>query len=140
MYETILVPTDGSKNSRNAAQNAIELAKRHDSTIHTLYVMDMGEAAFVSVPDDIRQTRERLEQKGGKFTRDIREMVEAEAIDCVTEVRTGIAPEEIVEYAEEIGADVIVMGKRGRSDPDKPAFGSITRRVIGKTSALVLTA
>jgi nucleotide-binding universal stress UspA family protein len=27
--------------------------------------------------------------------------------------------------------DLIVMGKRGRSDPDKPMIGSTTRRVLG---------
>ena len=44
------------------------------------------------------------------------------------------------EFDFEIDADLIVMGKRGRSDPDKPAFGSITNRVIGSTDVLVLTA
>lgn len=140
MYETILVPTDGSKNAKNAAENAIRIAKRHGSTIYALYVMDMGDADFVAAPSDLRETRERLETKGRRFTREIEDLVEAEDIECVTEVRSGIAPEAIVEYADEIGADLIVMGKRGRSDPDKPAFGTITNRVIGSTDTLVLTA
>lgn len=140
MYETILVPTDGSKSAKNAAKNAIRIAKRHGSTIYALYVMDMGDADFVAAPSDLRETRERLETKGRRFTREIENMVEEEDIECISEVRSGIAPETIVEYAEEIGADLIVMGKRGRSDPDKPAFGSITNRVIGSTEKLVLTA
>ena len=140
MYETILVPTDGSKNAKNAAENAIRIAKRHGSTIYALYVMDMGDADFVAAPSDLRETRERLETKGRRFTREIEDLIEAEDIECVTEVRSGIAPEAIVEYADEVGADLIVMGKRGRSDPDKPAFGTITNRVIGSTDTLVLTA
>jgi nucleotide-binding universal stress UspA family protein len=140
MYDTILVPTDGSRAAKDAARNAIRIAKRHGSTIHTLYAMDMGDAGYVATPSDIRETRQRLETKGLEFTREIEELVEAEGIECVGEVRSGIAPETIVEYADEIGADLIVMGKRGRSDPDKPAFGSITNRVIGSTDTLVLTA
>jgi len=140
MYETVLVPTDGSRAARNAAENAIRIAKRHDSTIHALYVMDMGDAGYVATPSDIRETRQRLESKGLEFTREIEELVEEAGVECVCEVRAGIAEETIVEYADEVGADLVVMGKRGRSDPDKPAFGSITNRVIGSTDTLVLTA
>jgi nucleotide-binding universal stress UspA family protein len=140
VYETILVPTDGSRAATDAAKNALRLAKHHDSTIHALYVIDMGDMDYVATPSDIRETRQRIEGKGLKFTRNIEELVEDEGIECVTEVRAGIAPETIVEYADEVGADLIVMGKRGRSDPDKPAFGSITNRVIGSTDTLVLTA
>lgn len=140
MYDTILVPTDGSGPATDAAKNAIRIAKRHDSTIYTIYVIDMGDMDYVATPSDIRETRQRIESKGLKFTRELEELVEEEGIECITEVRTGIAPETIVEYAEEIDADLIVMGKRGRSDPDKPAFGTITNRVIGSTDKLVLTA
>jgi len=139
-YGTILVPTDGSTAARDAAENAIRLAERHDSTIHALYVIDMGEMGYVATPSDIRETRERIESKGLKYTREIEELVEGEGLECVTEVRAGIAAETIVEYADEIDAELIVMGKRGRSDPDKPAFGTITNRVIGSTDRLVLTA
>ena len=52
----------------------------------------------------------------------------------------GIAPGPVInDYVEAHAVDLIVMGKRGRSDPDKPAFGTITNRVIGSTDALVLT-
>ena len=139
MYEQILVPTDGSKQARNAAENAVRIAKRHDSTIHALYVMDMGDAAFVATPSDIGETRKRLEKKGQEYTDDVREMAEEAGVPCEVEVRTGIPEEEILEYARDEGVDLIVMGKRGRSDPDKPAFGTITNRIIGKTDILVLT-
>ena len=139
MYDSILVPTDGSKGARNAAENAIRIAKRHDSTIHTLYVMDMGDAAFVATPSDIRETRARLEQKGLEYTREIEEMAEKAGVQTVSEIKTGIPTEEILEYVDEHDVDLIVMGKRGRSDPDKPAFGTITNRIVGSSEALVLT-
>ena len=138
MYEHILVPTDGSGRSRNAVENAIRIAERHGSTIHALYVMDMGDAAFVATPSDISETRRRLEKKGREYTSSIAERAEEAGVACEVEVRTGIPEEEIVEYARDHDVDLIVMGKRGRSDPDKPAFGTITNRVIGSTEALVL--
>jgi len=138
MYEHVLVPTDGSKRSANAVENAIRIAERHGSTIHALYVMDMGDAAFVATPSDIAETRQRLEKKGREYTLDVAERAEEAGVRCRTEVRSGIPEEEILEYARDHDVDLIVMGKRGRSDPDKPAFGTITNRVIGSSDALVL--
>jgi nucleotide-binding universal stress UspA family protein len=138
VYENILVPTDGSKRARNAVENAIRMAERYGSTIHALYVMDMGDAAFVATPSDIAETRARLEKKGKKYTERVRELAELKDVECVVETRTGVAEDEIVAYAAENDIDLIVMGKRGRSDPDKPAFGTITDRVIGSTDVLVL--
>ncbi len=133
MYKHILVPTDGSRGAKRAGRHAIDLATENGGTVHALYVMDMGDADFVATPSDIAETRERLEKKGARFTDEIAEMAADADVEYETAVRSGIAPEEIVAYAQENGVDVIVMGKRGRSDPDKPAFGSRTRRVIGLT-------
>jgi nucleotide-binding universal stress UspA family protein len=139
MYTNILVATDGSKRAKRAAEHAIDLAKQDGATIHALYVMDIGDAAFVAIPDDIAETRGRLEKKGTEFVSVVEELADDAGIDCVTAVKSGIAPERIVEYAEENDIDLIVIGKRGRSDPDKPAFGSITGRVIGLSSVPVHT-
>jgi hypothetical protein len=44
-----------------------------------------------------------------------------------------------VDYVNEHDIDLVVMGKRGRSDPDKPLFGTITNRVVGSVDVLVFT-
>ena len=139
MYTNILVPTDGSRPAKRAAEHAIELAEQGGGTVHALYVMDMGDAAFVAIPDDIAETRSRLEKKGTEFVGDIEVMASEADVECVPAVKSGIAPERIIEYAEENDIDLIVMGKRGRSDPDKPAIGSITGRVVGLSEVPVHT-
>ena len=40
MFERILVPTDGSEPSRNAAKTGIELAAAHGATVHALYAVE----------------------------------------------------------------------------------------------------
>jgi nucleotide-binding universal stress UspA family protein len=128
-----LVPTDGSKAARRATRQAIDLAKRDDATVHAMYVMDMGDADFVAVPSDIAETRTRLEQKGRGFTDDVSDLAAEADVDCVSVVKSGIPEDEIIEYAEAQGVDLIVIGRRGRSDPDKPLIGSTTNRVLGQT-------
>jgi nucleotide-binding universal stress UspA family protein len=130
-YKHVLVPTDGSKAAKRATEQAIELVKDSDGTVHALYVMDMGDAAFVAIPSDIKETRQRLEKKGRTFVNEVEEQAEESGVDCVAVVKSGIPEEEIVEYVHEHTVDLVVMGRRGRSDPDKPLIGSTTKRVLG---------
>ena len=130
-FDDILVPTDGSKSAREGARQAIKFARRNGATLHVLYAMDMGDAAYVAIPSDIAETRKRLEKKGQTFVAEIEELADDAGVPCVTEVTSNTPIEAIVEYVDEHDIDLVVMGKRGRSDPDKPLIGSITRRVIG---------
>jgi len=130
-YDEILVPTDGSRHAKRAAEHAVNLAKQHGGRVHALYVMDMGDAAFVATPSDIGETRDRLERKGRDYTNDVEVLASDAEVDVVTEVRSGIPEDEIVEYVDSANIDLVVMGKRGRSDPDKPALGSLTQRIVG---------
>ena len=135
--DSILVPTDGSKAAMRAAKQAIELAKEYDATVHAMYVMDMGDVDYVAVPSDIAETRERLTKKGRKFAAEVEELATEANVECVVVVKSGIPEQEIIQYADEMGIGLIVMGKRGRSDPDKPLIGSTTNRVVGHTDVPV---
>jgi len=139
-FDDILVPTDGSKSSRQAAAQAIKFARRNDATLHVLYAMDMGDAGYVAVPSDIEETRKRLEQKGREYVSDIEALAAESDVRVVTKVTSDTPIEAIHKYVEENDIDLVVMGKRGRSDPDKPLVGSITNRVIGSLDVPVFTA
>ena len=54
-------------------------------------------------------------------------------------VVNGYAAEEIVSAAEEVGADLIVLGTHGRKGIDKILFGSVAEKVIKTAKAPVLS-
>ena len=56
-----------------------------------------------------------------------------------TMVISGVPHEEIISQAENVGADVIVMGTHGRSGLDHVLFGSTTEKVIRKSNIPVLS-
>jgi nucleotide-binding universal stress UspA family protein len=128
-FQHVLVPTDGSKASKRAAEHAIDLADE-DGRITALYVIDMGDADYVAVPSDIAETKERIREKGRALVDDVRGMAVEAGVSCETAVVTGIADEEIVAYAEDHGVDLIVLGKHGKRGPDKPLIGNTARRVV----------
>jgi nucleotide-binding universal stress UspA family protein len=56
-----------------------------------------------------------------------------------TLVISGVPHEEIIRQADNVGADVIVMGTHGRSGLDHVLFGSTTEKVIRKSTIPVLS-
>lgn len=54
------------------------------------------------------------------------------------DIRTGYAPTAVVEYADDIDADLIVMSTHGRSGIERMLLGSVTERVVRTSSRPVL--
>ena len=140
MYETVLVPTDGSDQSFRAAEEAIDLTAK-DGTIHVLSVVEelplfkqSGEGAKLPEKDRTAE-REYLEEA----TQRIEELADTAGIDCESLVVEGVPYHEILTYAEEIDADAIVLGKRGSGLAAKDMLGSTTERVVRRASTTVIS-
>ena len=139
MYETILIPTDGSDEARKAAEHGIELAAALGATVHTLYVMDFpGVPRALSLRDDEEQLREEYEQYGERVTGEVRDMATETGVECVTALKTGTVHEEIVKYAEDEGADAIVMGT-GYQGRFGALLGTIAEKVVRTATVPVIS-
>jgi len=136
MYEDILFPTDGSDGADEALSHALELVKTHDSTIHVLSVVDstyLGSAAAEAT------TIESLQARTEQVVDETVDEITAHGADVVAERRMGDPYEEIIDYAETEGVDMIVMGTHGRSGLDRFLLGSVTEKVVRTADAPVLT-
>jgi nucleotide-binding universal stress UspA family protein len=139
MYEHVLIPTDGSDEAQKAIDHGVGLAAAFDATVHALYVVDLPNAPRTPhLFDDEEEVRERYEEYGRKVTGEVADTAAAAGIECVTAIRTGAPHEEIVDYAEDEGADLIVMGAgyRGRM---RSLLGSTTEKVVRTSSVPVTT-
>ncbi|NND58788.1 MAG: universal stress protein [Gammaproteobacteria bacterium] len=112
-YQKLLVAVDLSADSDAVCRRAISLAQLGDAELHLLHVVEyvpvepMGEALLpsVEVSDDLlRSARTRLETLAGEHG----------IAQAPREVRIGNIKSELIEYAEEIQADLIVLGSRER--------------------------
>ncbi|WP_122088385.1 universal stress protein [Halalkalicoccus subterraneus] len=130
MYDEILVPTDGGRKSKRAAEHAIELAAALDATVHALYVMDFpGAPRTPYIYGDEDEMKQEYREYGEDVTGEVHEMAAAADVECVTAIRQGSIHEGIINYAEREGVDLIVMvsGYRGRFGG---ILGTITERVV----------
>jgi len=135
MYETILVPTDGSDQADAALDHAVSLARENDATIHLLYVADTNRDSVTTVGGRVVDA---LEAEGERVTSETSERLDSD-VEIVDTVETGDPVETILDYGEMVGADVIVMGTHGRSGLDRYLLGSTTERIVRLSSIPVLT-
>jgi nucleotide-binding universal stress UspA family protein len=138
MYDTILVPTDGSDEALKGARHAIELAADIGGSIHALYVIDLPNAPRAPyIIQDEEEVREEYEKFGEEVTEEVAEMAAEAGVDCETVLRRGSVNERIVDYAEDEGIDLIVVGTGYRGKLGA-LIGSTAEKVV-RTSTVPVT-
>ncbi|MFC4438118.1 MULTISPECIES: universal stress protein [Natrialbaceae] len=105
MYDAILIPTDGRENTERAIEEAIELARVHDATLHALYVINSAEIAPGMDFDDLEPAGEEAVSYVASRAS------EADVDDVRTTVTHGLRHRAILDYADEQDVDLIVMGR-----------------------------
>lgn len=136
MYDTILVPTDGSDAAARAAEEAFGLARETGATVHLIYVVDESASSFLLSGDSMSEVLRELTSNGEEALE--RSAALGEDVSTVTEVVRGVGVHQaIVEYGEKHGIDLVVMGTRGRHGVDH-LLGSTTERVLGQVGLPVL--
>lgn len=139
MYDTILVPVDGSDPSNRAVEHAFELAVRFDATLHAVHVVNThryGEPALSSA----ELVLDELEDRGHEMIDEIADRADNSGIAFEGRVCHGEPSEEILEYAGGIDADLIVLGSQGQSHRQPGHLGGVADRVIRRAGRAVLTA
>ena len=136
MYEDILVPTDGSKGVERAFENALELARNYDSTIHALYVMDVR---MVRRGSFYNAAIEEFGKEGRDATERLVEHAREKDVDALKAIKKGIPHRGILEYADRNDIDLIAMGTHGRTGLDRLLIGSTTEKVVRTSNIPVLT-
>jgi len=140
-FNVIVVPTDFSDFSLRALAYAIGLAEKYGSSLFVLYIaeptLQVSDMAWVGVNDQSLKN-EHAEEAQRQLEQLVRDQVPA-GLPVTAEVRTGDAVEEIIQFAENKGADLVVMATHGRSGLSHMLMGSTAEQVIRKASCPVLT-
>ncbi|MFB6206823.1 MAG: universal stress protein [Haloglomus sp.] len=139
VYDSILVPVDGSDASGQAVEHASQLAQEHDARLHLVTVVEFPEARAVGAADSLSdQAVETMADQGETLVEQAAAGVPDE-LSVVTVVEEGTPSETITEHAASLDADLIVMGSHGRSGLERLALGSTTERVVRRADVPVLT-
>lgn len=143
MYKNILVPIDGSPTSKKALDEAVELARLTGGRIHLLHVVDLYVAAtgFEAAGAYMNDLRPVLVGSGEELVAKAKADVEQSGIAVETEVYESVSQrvsEIIVQRAESLGADLIVLGTHGRRGIERIVMGSDAEQVVRTAPVPVL--
>jgi nucleotide-binding universal stress UspA family protein len=140
-WKRILCPVDFSETSRAAMETAIELAGRFDGELVLVHAYPIPGYTF---PDGSAVASARMLQEladeAARHLEEWRQMALAAGARRVTvEKAVGDPAAEIVRAAEELKADLVVMGTHGRTGIEHALMGSIAERVVRRAKCPVLT-
>jgi nucleotide-binding universal stress UspA family protein len=137
----ILLATDGSEEAELAALKAVELADASDSELHVVHV-GVVPNFLVSYPGTVgyeRRLYEQIEEESRQLLRKESWRVKAAGGTVAgAHLRMGAVALEIVALAEELGADLIVMGSRGLGGVRRALMGSVSDSVVRHAHCPVL--
>ncbi|MDP8950976.1 MAG: universal stress protein [Actinomycetota bacterium] len=130
----VLLATDGSEDAALAARTAVDLTDKSGSELHLVH-------AWTNVPSPHFEgyIRAGLEEEGRRVLDEEARRIEAAGADLAgAHLGEGRTQEVIVDLAEEIGADLIVVGSRGMGTIGSFITGSVSEGVVHLASCPVL--
>lgn len=143
----LLVPVDGSPESKKAVAQAVSLAKKYESEITLITVVEVeSDVAYselgVVVSGEYAGVRDTLikirTESSNKMLDAIIKSLDCTGIPITKTVRVGSAHPEITEEAVQGRYDLIVMGHRGLNPVKRFFMGSVAKRVIEDAPCSVL--
>lgn len=141
MYRNILVPTDGSSLSLQAAEVAIQFARAHGAALMVLSVAQpdpvmLADGALVA--ESATENRVLLDVAQQNVDR-VLQQAQAAGVQARGAVALSFQPhEEIIRVAAEHGCDVVFMASHGRRGLSRLLAGSVTQNVLAYSSIPVL--
>ncbi|MDD2340752.1 MAG: universal stress protein [Methanosarcina sp.] len=128
-YKKIMIATDGSEQVKKAIDAGIDLAKLTGATLYAAYVIVPAGYS----PRDFgwdRTLREFLEAEAKKAVTFVEEAGKAAGIRVEPVFLEGHPANRILDFAEQEGMDLIIMGTLGRTGIDRFLLGSVAEKVV----------
>ncbi|MEL7212817.1 MAG: universal stress protein [Pseudomonadota bacterium] len=136
MFAKIVVGLDGSEQSERALRLACDLAGKYSSELHLVHTPQPHTVAFamgavagyhmattMPSPDEVKEAAEKIFDAGREIADDMGQSV------TDTHMEMGDPGDHIIACAKEVGADLIVTGRRGLGSVGSLLQGSTTQRV-----------
>ena len=135
--QKIIVADDGSAFAQKAVDKAVELAKKEESEIICVNVVeDWCPIGLTEI--DCTVVRELQMKEANILIANAADKFKKAAVNARVIIETGSPAEMIIEVAKREGADMIIAASHGKHGAKKFALGSVTARLIEHSPVPVL--
>jgi len=147
IYKNILLPVDGSENSKRASEHAISIVDINNGNITVLFVVEPNyprlpilPVSTIPTPDE--NYYEELRDEGRQIIKEFEKQLEVnhnKNVDINTIIKEGKAYIEILDTINKGNFDLVILGASGRhSALERFTIGSVTERVIREAQIPVM--
>jgi len=142
MFKTIMVATDGSQTIIRTAALAVGLARLSRGSIIAIYVVDVYRLAhlpgYTALPSLSSRLMELMLKEGELAISEVGNMASDEGVPFDSIIAEGDPSQEIIKRSHKAGADLLVLGRIGRSDLEKIMLGCVAEKVVRHSKIPVL--
>ena len=142
MIKSVMIATDGSDTSKKAAVIGIDIARRANGTVTAVYVMDISRLShlpgYATLPGLKEKILALIQDEGRQAIEFVQDRAQVMGVPCNKIIAQGNPGEELLKAAREQEADLLVMGKIGRTAVEKFLLGSVAEKVVLQSAIPVL--
>jgi nucleotide-binding universal stress UspA family protein len=140
-FKELVVPTDFSEYSLRAIDYGVEIAEKFGSHVALVYVVEplLQAVDLTWTTVDFEELNKAHKETAEKQLEKLAEERFPKGIRCDTVILFGKPFVEILKYAREANADLIVMATHGRGAISHLLLGSTAEKVVRKATCPVLT-
>ncbi len=129
IFDRILVAVDGTEASLRGLRVAAQLAFRYQAEFVVLTVVTVPQSVARTSTMNQRSIEGYIERLARDSLRGAVAVLREYGVGAEVKVAVGPAAETILSEVETSGADLVVMGRRGRNEPKDLILGSVSYRV-----------
>ena len=141
-YSHILVALDESPMAYAAVEQALSLAQDLKSQVTIMSVIAIDPFVgvdFYKVAPAITDYFMQAEKNAKERLEDVKQSFIRDGINVQTKLIHGVSPSQgIIQVADEVSADLIIMGSHGRTGIQKVMLGSVAQNVLTQSPIPVL--
>jgi len=127
--DKILLATDGSRHSAKTIDQAIKLAKKFDTEVTVLYVIEVNPQQGYDFFASYRTKEEELLHAGENVLKKAAESFEEQGVKVKTRLEKGNPSDIICEIAQKENFDLVILGGRGLGKISGVLLGSVSNAV-----------
>jgi nucleotide-binding universal stress UspA family protein len=136
MFRTILHANDGSDYAFDALALALDIAQQNNSELHTVSVEEID--FMPEFMEEVREETGTAARRYHKVLQRARTMAEKKHVRLKTHVVAGHAVRDILKLADDLNAELLVIGGTGHSAFYERMLGSTAARVVHLAKCPVL--
>jgi nucleotide-binding universal stress UspA family protein len=139
MFKTIVVGTDGSDTAAIAVGTAIELAKAGGATLHVVHAYHSANSIGAALSAiDVEAVDAELATNANALCASVVAAATGAGVLCETHAVTGDPADGLVHVAQEVQADLLVVGNRGMTGLKRLVLGSVPNKISHHAPCSVL--